>query len=512
MADRRFGTLNKFGTGSKFGASSGIDSSIAWGVEIDWDEDGVFDGTNEASRMCGLNITRGRRSMLQSTGSGFELIETGKARITLWNDDGRYDGWNTASPLYPNVMYGKDVRIRVRDFTTGTIEPVFYGVIADIVPEGYDERPKVTIVVEDGWVFLRNYSARVSIQTNIAIEDAIDAILTDIRWPARWGTNLDTTVDIVPYWWASGDRKAATDCEDLANSVFGNFFIAADGSARYLSRTNLGASAADFMQADVYKDIVNPQPWVNYRNVMRLKVHPRDVSGTALLYECFGTTPRIGIGETYTLWANYTYNGVAVAAMSVVTPVSVIDYTLNTAIDGSGTDVTASCTVTALNLGGTAKVVITNGSGSVVYLTKMQLRGVALFEKYALDVVYPADPDSVEKPREFLMDLPWQQSPNVATDFTTIFGPFLEGLHPFPAIQIESNFAKQFGIELFETCTFTSDKLGIHGVSFRIGGIEHETVDDNCQRVITRFYLEPYVAGGEYGAWPLVFGTSAFGW
>ena len=129
-----------------------------------------------------------------------------------------------------------------------------------------------------------------------------------------------------------------------------------------------------------------------------------------------------------------------------------------------------------------------------------------------LDVTYPADPSTVTQPKLFLMDQRWQQSVNQAADFCTVMGPFFAGLHPFLTIQIESNFAKQFGLDLFDIVTFTSSRLGIGGVAFRVGGMEHKSLDEGCQRILTTFYLEPYVGGGTYGVWPLVWGESTFGW
>jgi len=137
---------------------------------------------------------------------------------------------------------------------------------------------------------------------------------------------------------------------------------------------------------------------------------------------------------------------------------------------------------------------------------------VAVYERNVVDIYYPSDPGTVTNPRRFFQDLLWLNNTNTAADFANVFGPFLGGNHPFPVIQIEGNFEKQFGIELFDIVTLTSSKLGIGGVSFRVGGIEHEALDENLQRVKSTFYLEPYVASGDYGTFPLTWGTSTFGW
>lgn len=509
--DRRFGSWNEFGTSNTFGAST-FDASLAWGFEVDWDGDGVFDGSNETLRVCGFTSKRGRTSMLKSTGEGYESIPTGQAVITLWNDDGRYDAWNSASPLYPNVTRGKEVRIRVRDLTASseTIDNVFYGVIADILPM-YGERPKVNIYVDDGFSRLRN-KARVALQTGITVDTAIGAVLDAVNWSSRWGRSLAVSGDTIPYFYGSGDRSAADECESLANSFLGNFFIAADGSARYITRTTIGSSVADFDQSEASKDIRNPQPWENYRNVVRLTTHVRNSTGSALLYEQFGDAVSIASGETLTDFVSLTFNGASVPALSLDTPVANVDYTINSAANGSGSDVSGSCTVTVTRLGDRAKRVIVNSSGATAYVTSFQITGEAIYERNVSDVYYPRDPTTVDDPSEFFMDLPWQQNVNTAISFADLLGPFLAGQHPFPVIEIESNYSKQFPIELFDVVTFTSNKLGIGGRSFRVGAIEHASLDESLQRFKTSFYLEPYIASGDYGEFPFTWGTSTFGW
>lgn len=512
MSDRRFGYGRKFGTSTKFGATT-TNSFCAWIVEVDWDGDGVFDGSTESRFMTGISISRGRKRQVDSTGAGFEQQSVGKASIELSNIDGRYNGWNTASVLYPNVTYGRDVRIKIRDLVAGTVEPVFYGVISDIQPSGYGSDAKVTITVDDGWNFLRNYTARVAVQLGVAPHTAIGAILDYVRWPTRWGRSLETSSDTIPYWWTSGDKTAASEIQDVAYSFIGNFFIDASGQAVYQNRSTVSDLAVEFLQEYMLKDIGNPQPWVNSRNVIRIKTHPRALSGTETLYQLTGVQPSILAGESYSLFGQYTYNNQTVPAYSIVAPVASTDYVMNTAADGSGTDKTADCTVTATNLGDTVKLVITNNSLVTVYITTLQVRGVAVYEVSASDVFYPTDPDTVEQPREFILDQLWLQDVNVALDSINILGEYFSTLKPMPIIQIENRFAYQFGLELFDSVTANIGYLGISGESYKIGGIEHKSYGENCQRVVTTFYLEPYPFSGEYWAWDTrsVFGTDLFG-
>lgn len=505
--DRRFGKWNKFGTTNTFGASS-VNASLAWGVEVDWDGDYIFDGSNEAKYMVGIRGQRGRPRYVTRNGQGFEKVNTGRFYITLDNSTGRYDAWNTSSPLYPNVTYGRDVNIKVRSFATDTVYNVFRGLIEDIQPSNtLDGEKRVIITVVDGWQYLRNYTARYAIQQNITPDEAIGFILDSVSWPSRWGRNLDAVLDNIRYWWANGNKIAANEIDDVAESFLGYFFIDNTGRASYKSRSNVGTSFADLTSSVLLKDVTLPQPWDYSRNLTRIKVHPRTAAATGVIYQLVGNTPSVvpGAANALTLFGNYTYNNVAVPATNIVTPVATTDYTMNTASDGSGSNQTANCTVTITDFGDSVKFIITNNSGVTVYITKLQLRGDALYEPNVSDVIYQGTGFS-SLPREFKLDLLWQQDINVATDFSNIIGPYLDQLHPFPYVQLEGRPDEQFAPDLFDVVTLTLTNLGILGDSYRVAYIEHESVTENCQSIRTKFHLESYISANEYWIW----GTAQF--
>lgn len=502
MVDRRYG-VNKYGDGKLYGVSD-VRDAYQWDVSIDWDGDGILE-SNEASLLTGVNISRGRTRLIGESGNGFQEVSTGSCSVTLRNDDGRFDGWNTASPLYPNVNYGKDIRVRIRDMNSGFIYPLFYGVIVNIDPNGYGEDARVSIQARDGFEFLRNTPGRVSTQLAITPDEAIGMILDSVSWPARWGRSLDTTIDTIPYWWASGNKQALSEIEDLALSSLGYFFIDRSGQARFMKRDNVGSSVADYSQEELLKDIGNPQPYEIRRNITRLKVYPRIAAATGAIWELVGDTPNIlsGAANALTVFANYTYQGVSVPAINVISPAATTDFTVNTLADGTGTDLTASCTVVMTDFGDTAKLVITNNSGSTGYVTFLRIRGGAIYQPNIADVTYPKDTSGVSMPRELLFDLIWQQDVNVAVDLANVLGPHYAGMHPIPNIKIDNRPALQFALDLFDIATASLPKIGVTGESFRIGGIEHSTdsQNENCQSVQTRIYLEPYISSADYMQW-----------
>lgn len=517
MTNRRYGA-NKYGDGKLYGATDSYDT-LLWDVSVDWDDDGFYDG-NEASRLVGLSTSRGRTKMIKPNGQGFESVRTGSASVTLLNFDGRYDAWNSASSLYPNVTYGKRIRIRVRDASqAGTvIYPVFTGRITNINAGGYGKDARVVLQANDGMEYLRNTNSRVtSLQTSITPDAAIGRVLDSAMFYTQGGKNLDVSTDLIDYWWSDGNALAMSEIESIATSFLGYFFIGQSGDARFVKRTSVTSPVYEYDQSILLQDIDNPQPYEIRRNITRVKAHPRTLSSTVVLWQLLGNVPSIspGAANALTLFANYTYSNRSVPGSSMVTPVATTDYTMNTQSDGLGTDKTGNCTVAFTDFGNTAKLVITNNDASTVYLTKMQIRGSAVYEANSADVTYPTDVSTVTNPRELIFDLQWEQDVNVAVDLTVVLGPFFAQLHPTPSIKIESRPAAQFTPELFDIVVVSIPAIGLTGRSYRVGGIEHSSIIDTCQAVRTRLYLEPYVTADDYMQWDthsLWDTETVFGW
>ncbi len=516
MTDRRYGA-NKYGDGALYGTSDAR-NAYAWDVSIDWDEDGYLE-TNDADRLVSYSLRRGRTRMMGGFGQGFEPISTGVCTLVFRNDDGRFDAWNTSSPLYPNVNYGKDLRVRIKDLSTGIIHARFYGVITNIEPSGYDQDAVVTITASDGLEYLRNNTARVAMQTDISPKAAMDLVLDAISWPVRWGRDLESTLEEIPYWWSSGNNIALSELQNLAMSFIGYLFVDAIGRVRYIARTNIGTSVADYSQAELMKDFGNPQPYEIRRNITRLKAHPRTKADTGTIWELVGTPPSIGTGSTNTLtvFANYKYLDSNAPAINVITPEATTDYTVNTLADGTGTDLTGSCTVSLTDFGDTAKLILTNNSGSSGYVTSFKVRGDAVYEPSVTDVTYPTNPATILTPRELVFDLIWLQDINAAIDLAVVLGPYYAGLHPTPNIKLSDRPALQFAPELFDIVTLGLERIGLSGESFRVGGIVEATdgTYKNCQSVQTRLYLEPYISSDDYMQWDTKAAwdsTTIFGW
>lgn len=109
--------------------------------------------------------------------------------------------------------------------------------------------------------------------------------------------------------------------------------------------------------------------------------YPRRADGSALTLYTLGNPIEIGNGKEITFTASYTdpYGGARVGGFDMVPPEASTDYTLNTASDGSGTDITSSATVTVTFGGSSAIVKVKNGSTSGGYITTFRLRGKGVY-------------------------------------------------------------------------------------------------------------------------------------
>lgn len=494
MTDRRYKAGNKYGNSRLYGASDVpiVVDRYQWGVDVGWN--GLLNGNNEAQYMTGFSSFRGRRSFLGSNGQGFAPVETGRARITLDNSTGRYDAWNTASALYPNVSPGKPVRVRLRDLETGTIYPVFTGIVLDIEPSGYGKDAKVVLVCEDYWFYLRNSVVYYTfIQLNFTVREVIGSILNvignHVRNPYKWtyGTSLETSYDYVPYWWSSNSILMGEMLDEVAQSYFGKFFVANDGSAKYFDRTSTRTSVQTYTQSQMLKDIGNYQPWQNQRNVLKIRCHPR-VKGANQIVWSLNTPLFIPAGKTIKVTSAFLYNGQKVPVSGIASNPGV-DYQFNSQSDGLGTSLNNNLVINKIAYGDTVDTDFTNNGGTDGYLVEFDYVATPYYETGQLEIVYP----SAVQPqnRELVIDSLWHQDIDTTILLVKTFGPQITTVRQFPVVSYDTR-SESFVPDLFDVVNISIAKLGISATDFEVGGIQVETTSPTCQSFVVTHHLEPH--------------------
>lgn len=512
MTYARFGNASyKYNDNTRLYGAGAETTNLIWRLLVDWDGDGTFDGSNDAIYMTDCDLKRGRDFYIKKDSdgkaSGFEPMKVGKLKVALDNTNGRYDAYNTTSPLYPYILPGRYIDLSVN--YNGTVYPVFAGKITDIQSEGGEE-PKAFIEAEDGMRRLQDYDATVAVQTNIDVDEAIGLVLDDVDYPTLWGRNLEDSGDVLSYWWA--DDRAKTEIQRLADAEFGNFFVAADGAATFYSRHHTNTAVLTLTAADFLKRIPLPQPWDVVRNIIKVTAHPPQVVTSQTLWT-LADKPVVKAGESFTVWTPYTYNGSAVSAENVIQPVATTDYTVNTAEDGSGTNLTASCTVTSFtDFGKTAKVVLTNGSAFDGYVTLEQVRGDAVtFPNASLQIAEDATSQATYDPRTLAIDSQWMQSSSLAADFAQYLASFLNTPKRFLEVQVEGRPDIQFTPDLLDVIDTTIAKLNVDD-NYKVGSIAMKWLTPNGQAVLTTWKLEPFPDLSGYWQFTATIGqTTIFG-
>ena len=347
------------------------------------------------------------------------------------------------------------------------------------------------------------------IETSVRVDDTIEYILQDAGLTASEYA-VDQISDTIPYWWM--DNITATyaigELEDL---VIGTFFIGADGIARFYSRRRLNEPTIQIIESDdILREIAVNQPWELIRNQVEIPVSPRTQQAASTL---FSITDPIAVtsGETLTMWAAYTYNDEQVPALSVSVTQPSSDYKVYQNSNGTGTDLTANFTLAVTTFNESAKLVITGYGGTNGYITALNVKGNALTSPNP-SIIRGEDATSIATygNRKLVIDSKWQQSTNDAVDRKNIVLTVFADIRRNLVIQMESRSDIQFELDLFDRVSVMIPTLQIDS-AYRVGGIEHEWLNDNGQSVLTTLTLEEMVDyASSYWTFPTNIGQTSY--
>lgn len=484
----RYNTF-KYGA-AKYGTTS--PDTLLWGLLIDWDDDGVFTGENEANRMKDMSIIRGRNYFVSPNGDGFEPIQPGQMRIVLNNRDGRYNPYNEASPLYPNVDSGKFIKLIVR--FGSTVYNLFSGTIQDIIPNNN----RVEILAEDGLRWLQDQLVETQIYQTITADTAIGYVLDAAKWPALWGKSLETGADTLSYWWAYG-RNGWEEIRTLADSEFGRAWVDASGAMRFSNRYSTRAAVLSVDQSKLLRSVRIPQPWEVRRNIVQVTSNPITAQATADVWRAAGEYT-VDAGATIDISIEF-----ATPATGIIRPVATTDYTAFSLTGGGGVNLTADIVVNVVASSRSATLTITNTGVSLAYLNLLKLRGNPLQQSTVRSK--STGTGATTRPRTLNLNLEWQQNINNHASFSAQTLQFLQKVRELPQVQIEGRPDIQFVPDLFDPVTVGINAMNI-GDTFQVGYIQHEWLSENGQAVRTTWKLEPLK---EYTGWrfPVIFDSTS---
>jgi len=473
---------------SKYGPSTS--DNLLWGLLVDWDDDGAFDGTNEAAWLKHVAIQRGRNNLVSPSGDGFDPIQPGTLTVTLNNIDRRYDPYNESSPLYPNVDTGRMIKLLVR--VGATVYDLFTGTIQNITPG----KNTVQIEAEDGHRWLMDIPVTSTVYRNTTADAAIGAILDQVKWP--WARALQSGADVLDYWWMRG-RNANEEIRSIADSEFGRAYVNASGALVFYNRFANRAPVADVDQSQLLRDMYFPQPWEVRRNIVQVQSNP--ISQLAL-DDVWTASTEYAVDGNGTITIEVGFDSPAV---NVLQPVATTDYTAFSQTGGEGDDLTANITVSAVISAETATLTISNSGASLAYLNLLKLRGNPLYTSAVKSQATGAGYD--RRPRQLSLDLEWQQDINNPVSFASDMLTFLSNTREMPVVTLENQGAVQFRVDLFDPITLQIPARNLSD-TFQVGSIQHEWLAETGQAVRTTWKLEPFK---EYTYWrfPVTFNTTS---
>lgn len=348
-----------------------------------------------SSRTLEVSCSRGRDYASQLTGKSI----SGVLRATLNNESGDYSSFNTGSPIAGNIVPGRKVQIQSG---TGSFPYTFPLIFNDNpVWTGYLQSLKpypsaigintVELVAIGSLGYLNQRETEVAMKTTIATGAEITEILDKATWSASART-LDTGQTTMDRFWQD-KVKTLTALRKVEETESGFLTESAAGYIVFEDRHHRMKSPHLTSQATYtdapggaigYIRIGQEDPLQQIFNIFEAEVKTYTAGSSATLWTCpesGADSPMIPAGGSKTFWASYPNTDSATNALAVdawTTPVASTDFVANTAADGSGTNITASVTITETKFSNAMKMVVTNGASQHAYLTTFQARGTPL--------------------------------------------------------------------------------------------------------------------------------------
>ena len=202
-------------------------------------------GADGIAKFSHVTVTRGRNSAT-------DQFQAGSMDVRALNYDREFEALTSASPYYPYVEPVK--KIQFAPVHGGVAYPQFTGITGEIgnTYNSFGLDPRATLPATDGFRALSKARLTQTFDTEESSGTRIMRILDAANWPgtglmvSAGHRSLDTGSQTVPAQRLK-DTSALEAIFHVERSEFGRFFIAADGTARFIER---GAFYENTLYAD----------------------------------------------------------------------------------------------------------------------------------------------------------------------------------------------------------------------------------------------------------------------
>ena len=368
---------------------------IRWWFQVDWPRLGYFAGQMEPTPVISMHVTRGRKnSRIKTDGTGQEHPERETFTIVVKDLTGRYDAFNTSSPLYSYLgSSGLLIRIMLGSNAYNTTAQVFTGVITLINYDAYQHQATISGegmakwlqigAAEHVWTpaqdmgnpdpcfvvgstpFPVNYWGG---EYDLTLSKCATFLLKQAGW--NFGLFCQNVSEDEPDFFYMDGNSAWEILKGLADALAARILFRGNGQVILLERndhTGLNAGASPLASPLESAAVTRPSPFECIRNDVQMQVRPH----TGLIYQTNNyvvTNPLcavigwknsgpIAISPTgsyvsnptgTTMQITFQYNGNDLQGSlyysnTLSAPYTSLAWSANTKPDGSGTDITSSC-------------------------------------------------------------------------------------------------------------------------------------------------------------------------
>jgi len=402
-----------------------------------------------------------------------------------------------------------------------TIGIQFQGFLEDLHPvSDTGKLAKATLKAYGPLSGVNKDGTKVPMQTNVLTGTAVGVVLDENGWPAA-DRSIDAGKTTMSRWWA-GDVYGLYALRELEQTEGGFIRETKDGKIAFEDRHHRLVSPHIVSQATYsdaggslgYRNPKQGNPFKESFGIVRAKVKVYTVGALAVLWtmgETGASSPSMNPGKSRTFWAHFPNPDSATNAVGVdvwTAPVASTDYTVNSAADGSGTDITASVSVAVSKFDESMKITLTNNDATLPgYLTLLQARGTPITVSDPIAVT-AEDATSIAYPKEYVMKAEGLPSTAVAQNRVDFELSARKGAIPVLTLNVLANSDSTHLVEALtrdvsDRITVVCGDFGING-SFFVEKMSH-TLANNVHQVA----LECSDATPFGGFW--VLGTSALG-
>lgn len=332
---------------------------------------------------------------IQGSTPNDRVAKVGVLTFGLRNDadaaTGRLQAWYSPYNAARRSGFGFDIRVRLT-LSSGADTTRWMGRLRaiDAVSGIYSE--KVVHCAAYDWMFeLSKQDMSVALQVSQRSDQCFSALVAIVPLqPAAQSVDVGSDTYVYAFDNIYRTGKALAACGALARSELGFIYVKRDSTVgqtlRFESRhyrqtvTTLLATFASTMT----ELSIRPTP-DTILNHVQVTVHPRrHESGGTTIVAALDTASQSPVtpGQSLTIFLNFSdpaQRDTFIGAKNIQTVTATTDYTMNSAADGSGTDLTASFTVTVSIFASSIKLVVMNTGSASGYLTKLQIRGDGIY-------------------------------------------------------------------------------------------------------------------------------------